>query len=472
MEILENAMLYSSTRGNAPARSLRELLNRGTAEDGGLYAPEAWPELTASELSAMGEQAYDQIASDVLALFGGDDWQQSDFSAGIRKALAGFERSDGPPLHHLEDQLWSMELFHGPTFAFKDYALAPLAEAIDRELTISGKRATVLCATSGDTGAATANAFAGRSQANAVILFPEGRVSDVQRRQMTCLGASNVQAISVRGDFDDCQSIVKSLYQSEAAKEYSYTAVNSINLARILLQTSYYIYASVKIHAECGQSVNFAVPSGNFGNIFAGYIAKQMGAPIGKLIVTSNENDVLPRLFETGMMSKAETIPTISPSMDIQVSSNFERMLWILKGRDGTATRDMQKQLAERSFYELSQSEHSKLTKDFGAMKCGKGDALDTMRQIHEQFGKIICPHSATGYFAADQLKATLDGPIVVTETAHPAKFPTAVEEALGMLPDTPARLEDLFACEEEFVTVSPTVEAVQSVIDGKFGTP
>lgn len=465
-------MLYSSTRGNAPARSLRELLSRGTAEDGGLYVPGTWPELTPGELTTLGGQPYDQIASDVLALFGGAEWQQGDFTAGMRHALAGFERSDGPPLTRLNDQLWSMELFHGPTLAFKDYALAPLAEAIDRELALTGKRATVLCATSGDTGAATANAFAGRSRANAVILFPEGRVSDMQRKQMTCLGAANVQAISVRGDFDDCQSIVKSLYQSDASKEYSYTAVNSINLARILLQTSYYIYASVKIHNDCGQPVNFAVPSGNFGNIFAGYIAKQMGAPIGKLIVTSNENDVLPRLFDTGRMSKAETIPTISPSMDIQVSSNFERMLWLLKGRDGNATRDMQKQLAEQSYYELTQAERSVLTENFGAMKCGKGDALDTMRQLHKQFGKIICPHSATGYFAADQLKATLDGPIVVAETAHPAKFPTAVEEALGTLPDTPARLMDLFAGEEEFATVDPTVEAVQSVIDGKFGTP
>ncbi len=465
-------MLYSSTRGNAPARSLRELLSRGTAEDGGLYVPEAWPELTSSELATLSGRAYDQIASDVLALFGGAEWQQCDFTAGIRKALAGFERNDGPPLSRLDDQMWSMELFHGPTLAFKDYALAPLAEAIDRELTITDKRATVLCATSGDTGAATANAFAGRSRANAVILFPEGRVSDVQRKQMTCLGAANVQAISVRGDFDDCQSLVKNLYQSEVAKEYSYTAVNSINLARILLQTSYYIYASVKIHNDCGQPVNFAVPSGNFGNVFAGYIAKQMGAPIGKLIVTSNENDALPRLFETGMMSKAETIPTISPSMDIQVSSNFERMLWILKGRDGNATRDMQKQLAEKSIYELSQSERSRLTKDFDALKCGKHDALNTMRQIHKQFGKIICPHSATGYFAADQLRATLNGPIVVAETAHPAKFPTAVEEALGTLPETPARLEDLLAREEEFATVDPTVEAVQSVIDGIFATP
>lgn len=465
-------MLYTSTRGNAPARSLRELLRRGTAEDGGLYVPETWPELTPGELSALGGRPYDQIASDVLALFGGAEWQQCDFTAGIRHALAGFERNDGPPLTCLDDQLWSMELFHGPTFAFKDYALAPLAEAIDRELELTGKRATVLCATSGDTGAGTANAFAGRARANAVILFPEGRVSDVQRKQMTCLGAANVQAICVRGDFDDCQSIVKSLYQSEAAEKYSYTAVNSINLARILLQTAYYIYASVKIRNASGQPVNFVVPSGNFGNIFAGYIAKQMGAPIGKLIVTSNENDVLPRLFETGRMSKAETIPTLSPSMDIQVSSNFERMLWILKGHDGTATRDMQEQLARHSYYELSQAEHSRLTETFGAMKCGKGDALYTMRRIHETFGKIICPHSATGYFAANQLKATLDGPVVVAETAHPAKFPTAVEEALGTLPDTPARLEELFARDEEFATVDATVEAVQGVIDEKFGTP
>lgn len=464
-------MLYSSTRGQAPARSLRELLSRGTAEDGGLYVPEAWPALTADELATLSARPYGEIASDVLTLFGGAEWQEGQFGAGISKALAGFERNDGPPLAQLDDQLWSMELFHGPTFAFKDYALAPLAEAIDRELSLSQKRATVLCATSGDTGAATASAFAERARANAVILFPEGRVSDVQRRQMTCLGATNVLAISVRGDFDDCQSIVKKLYQSEAASKYSYTAVNSINLARILLQTAYYIYASAKVHNACSKPANFVVPSGNFGNIFAGYIAKQMGAPIGKLIVTSNENDVLPRLFETGAMSQSETLPTISPSMDIQVSSNFERMLWILKGRNGKKTQELQQQLSEQGRYELLPAELASLNETFGAMKCEKADALNTMRRIYEQFDKVICPHSATGYFAADQLKADLDGPIVVAETAHAAKFPTAVEEAIGIAPETPAKLAELFSKEETFVTVDATVEAVQNAIDENFAT-
>jgi len=315
---------YISTRGGGESLPLSALLTRGTAADGGLFVPQQWPTVSTDLL----EGEYADIATKVLQSFGGESLPDGLIENAVRKATDSFPAPVGPPLTAMGDSLWAMELMHGPTLAFKDFALAPLAEIIDSKLNHDDKTATVLCATSGDTGAATVSAFANRERINAVVLFPDGGVSDFQRRQMTTTGAGNVLPLCVDGDFDDCQRTVKQLYQTEAATRYGYTAVNSINIVRILLQTAYYLRTSGLIQRDTGDQSNFVVPTGNFGNIYAAYIAKQLGAPIGKLIISSNDNDVLPRLFDTGRMQGKKTIKTISPSMDIQVSSNFERLLW------------------------------------------------------------------------------------------------------------------------------------------------
>ena len=462
-------MAYISTRGHGAPVKLQDLLIRGTAEDGGLYVPVDWPTLSSSELSALAQKPYGEVASGILELFGGENWKTGGFSEGIQQSLDNFAVPEGPPLVKLDERLWALELFHGPTFAFKDYALAPLAQTIEHKLHLENGRATVLCATSGDTGAATAAAFAGRRRPRAVILFPENRISEVQRRQMTTLRADNILALSVKGDFDDCQRLVKQLYQSEQAKEFGYTAVNSINLIRILLQTSYYVYCAYKIYRETGESANVIVPTGNFGNIFAGYIAKILGAPIAKLVVTSNENDILPRLFDSGRMQKQLTRPTISPSMDIQVSSNFERMLWLLKGRDSKATRVAQHKFETTGCYDLSESDVASLRQSFFAQRCDREQALDTIGWAHQHFQRTICPHSATAYFAARMLGDSLTGPIIVAETAHAAKFPYPVSIAIGNGPDAPDGIANIFFGFEKYVSVDATVESVQGAIDAAF---
>lgn len=462
-------MAYISTRGHAPPVDLKDLLNRGTAGDGGLYVPEDWPALSADELSALACKPYGEIAAGLLDRFGGEDWISAGFGEGIRQTLDAFATPDGPPLVRLDERLWALELFHGPTFAFKDYALAPLAQTIERKLDLDDGHATVLCATSGDTGAATAAAFARRPRTRAVILFPEGRISEVQRRQMTTLGAENLLALSVKGDFDDCQRLVKQLYRSEQAADYGYTAVNSINLVRILLQTAYYVYCAFKVRRETGEAVNVIVPTGNFGNVFAGHIARLLGAPIATLVVTSNENDILPRLFDSGRMQTQLAQSTISPSMDIQVSSNFERMLWLLKGGDANATRAAQHEFETNGCYDLSESDLALLHESFTAQRCDREQALDTMRWAQQHFQRTICPHSATAYFAARTLGDNLYGPIIVAETAHAAKFPYAVSRALGIGPSVPDGLASVFSGYENTVRVEATVESVQAAIDATF---
>ena len=458
-------MEYISTRGNSPSARLKDLLTRGTAEDGGLFVPEVWPALSTQNLAELASKPYDELTSQLLDIFGGDDWVAADFTSSIRHALNTFT-VDHPPLECLNGRLWSLDLFHGPTYAFKDYALVPLAETIERKLHLDNSHATVLCATSGDTGAATATAFAGRARTQAIILFPEGRISPVQRCQMTTIDAENVLALAVNGDFDDCQRLVKQLYRTEKAIEYGYTAVNSINLVRILLQAAYYIYSAFKVYKTTGNAVNFIVPTGNFGNIFAGYIAKHLGAPIATLVITSNENDILPRLLESGRMYKDIAQPTISPSMDIQISSNFERMLWVIKKQNSRATRRLQDELDTTNSYNLSNSEMAMLHQHFKAVRCNKQQALETMRWVWKNFSRIICPHSATAYFAFNKLRDHLAGPILVTETAHPAKFPEAVVAALGNEPPLPDTLANILSGKENFIEVEATVESVQAAID------
>ncbi len=457
-------MNYISTRGGTESLPLAELLTRGTANNGGLFVPQKWPDAPADLLD--GE--YAEIATRVLLYFGGDTLPAGLIETAINTAMQKFTAPVGPPVNPLDNNLWTLELMHGPTLAFKDFALAPLAEIIDSKLKHDNKRATVLCATSGDTGAATVSAFANRERVNAVVLFPDGGVSDFQRRQMTTTGAGNILPLCVYGDFDDCQRTVKTLYLTQAAEKYGYTAVNSINIVRILLQTAYYLKTSGFIHRTTGEASNYFVPTGNFGNVYAAYIAKQLGAPINTLVVTSNDNDVLPRFFETSRMHGTQTVKTISPSMDIQVSSNFERLLWHIKQGDTTAVDHAQQALETSGGYEISAEEMDRIAEDFTAWRCAEPEAISAIQSVWQKHQKIICPHTATAYHAADKLANTLSGQNVIVETAHPAKFSNAIELAIGEVPTIPAHVKDQFQQQEQYQRVS--VDGVQQAIDDRFG--
>ena len=466
---LEQFLLnYISTRGGE-SLNLAQILTRGTASDGGLFVPEKWPSLSTRELAALLSGEYAEIAGQVLELFGADSLATGNITEVVSKAVQGFQQPVGPPVTQLKDGLWALELMHGPTLAFKDFALAPLAEIIATVLKQENRQATVLCATSGDTGAATVSAFANRDNLRAVVLFPEGGVSEFQRKQMTTTGADNVLTLCVKGDFDACQNMVKALYQTEAAKDYGYTAVNSINMVRILLQTAYYFRTSGLIQKKTGKASSFIVPTGNFGNVYAAYIAKQMGAPINRLIVTSNDNDVLPRLFESSIMQGTATVKTISPSMDIQVSSNFERLLWHIKNCDGTAVQSAQQSLENRSRYELTETEMQTLTTDFRALKCSEGEANSAMQYMQTEFNKTICPHTATAVHAYTTLGPDADAETVIVETAHPAKFSAAVEKATGTTPTAPPYALQQLQNGEVMHSCDATIQSIQAAIDGFF---
>lgn len=462
-------MNYISTRGGDEILSLAELLTRGTASNGGLFVPQQWPGVDSAALDQLTSGEYAEIASRVLALFGADSLPEGLVENATNTAMHRFAKPVGPPLTRLGDSLWSLELIHGPTLAFKDFALAPLAEIIDQNLLHQDRHATVLCATSGDTGAATVSAFANRERLKAVVLFPAGGVSDFQRRQMTTTKASNVLPISVEGDFDDCQRLVKALYQSPAAEAYGYTAVNSINIVRILLQSAYYFRSSGQLSSGPDDRINYVVPTGNFGNVYAAYIARQLGAPINRLIVSSNENDVLPRLFDTGAMQSSQTVKTISPSMDIQVSSNFERLLWHIKNGDGQAVKQSQQDLENSSSYTLSDSEMTTLHGNFSAIRCSQDEAFTSMQRIYDEHQKIICPHTATAIYAAEKMDSMLSGKTVIVETAHPAKFSAAVEKAIGVQPSPPEVASEIMIAEELFETSAASEQNIQQVIDKRF---
>ena len=460
-------MNYISTRGGE-SLNLAQILTRGTASDGGLFVPERWPSVSQKELAALLSGEYAEIAGEVLRHFGAESLP-GNVSEAVARAMESFTRPVGPPVNQIKEGLWALELMHGPTLAFKDFALAPLAEIIATTLKHQNRQAMVLCATSGDTGAATVSAFANRENLSAVVLFPEGGVSDFQRRQMTTTGAGNVLTLCVKGDFDTCQHMVKALYQTDAAQKYGYTAVNSINMIRILLQTAYYFRTSGLIKAKTGKPSNFIVPTGNFGNVYAAYIAKQMGAPIKRLIVTSNDNDVLPRLFESSAMQGQNTVKTISPSMDIQVSSNFERLLWHIKGNSGADVSSAQKSLESTNRYELSDTEMEMLTADFSAMRCTEDHANQTMRYMQQEFNKTICPHTATAMHAYLQMQTESDTETVIVETAHPAKFSDAVKNATGVTPSVPAHASHIMSKQEVTHSAGANLEEIQQSIDSFF---
>ncbi|MEZ5873356.1 MAG: threonine synthase [Hyphomicrobiales bacterium] len=433
-------MKFISTRGQAPALSFEGALLAALAPDGGLFMPEAWPALAPDEIAALAGLDYADAAYRVMSPYLAGDACLGDLEDVLTEAYDGFHHPAVAPLTQIGPNAFLLELFHGPTLAFKDLAMQVVSRLMNRALLRRGARATVVGATSGDTGAAAIEAFRGLDAIDVFILHPKGRISDVQRRQMTTAAEPNVHNIAVEGTFDDCQAIVKALFADRALSErLSLTGINSINFARILAQMPYYFTAAVSLGAP-HRAVAFTVPTGNFGDIFAGYAARAMGLPVQRLVIATNLNDSLPRALGSGVYEPQAVIATSSPSMDIQLASNFERLLFELAGRDAARVGALMDELRARGTFRLSQGELGQLRDLFGAHSIGEHDTEMTIRGVFEETGMLIDPHTAVAV-AASQEEDVGTTPMVVLSTAHPAKFPDAVKRATGQVAEQPERL-------------------------------
>jgi len=463
-------MKYLSTRGSAPILEFEDVLLAGLARDGGLYLPETWPRLGAEEIRALGRLDYPALAARIARPFVDGALSDDELEALFAEAYAGFDHAAVAPLKQLDREVWFLELFHGPTLAFKDFALQVLGRLFDRVLTRRGERVTIVGATSGDTGAAAIEACRDRPQIEAFILHPEGRVSDVQRRLMTTVTAGNVHNIAIDGTFDDCQDLVKAMFNDAAFRdEANLSAVNSINWARIMAQIAYYFAAATALGAP-EREVDFAVPTGNFGNVFAGYAARAMGLPVGRLWVGSNSNDILTRTFETGAMTIAEVRSTLSPAMDIQVSSNFERLLFEISGRDGAQVAALVERFRRTGEAVLEPAALEALRQVFAGRRLDDRETLAEMTRLYRETGEMIDPHSAIGIATARHLAAGSPRPVIALGTAHPAKFPDAVERACGVRPALPPRLADLYQREERCLRLPNDLRQVQAAIRDRLG--
>ncbi len=455
-------MKYVSTRGTAPTLTFAEAMMTGLARDGGLYVPEHIPQMTHAEIAAMAGQSYEDIAFRVMWPYLGGTFGETEFRTLLARAYAGFGHTARAPMVQLAPNHFLLELFHGPTLAFKDFAMQLIGQMMQAVLAKSGERVTIVGATSGDTGSAAMEAFRGLSNVDLFILFPHGRVSEVQRRQMTTPAESNVHALAMEGDFDDCQARVKDMFNDFAFRDgVRLAGVNSINWARVLAQVVYYFTAAVALGAP-HRAVSFTVPTGNFGDIFAGYIARRMGLPIERLVIATNQNDILHRAISGGDYRTDGVKPSISPSMDIQVSSNFERALFDAYGRDGGAVAQLMEELKTGGF-RISQGALESLRATFASGRCSEGETSATIKRTYANTGEILCPHSAVGVKVAEEtLGAT---PMITLATAHPAKFPDAVQAAMGVRPALPPRMADLFERPERLTRVPSDLASLQSLI-------
>jgi threonine synthase len=453
---------YVSTRGAAPVLGFADALLAGLARDGGLYVPAALPEWRPEAIRALRGLAYADAAIQVMEPFIDGEFGAAELAAMTVEAYRGFRHAATAPLVQIDVNLFALELFHGPTLAFKDFAMQWLGRAMNRVLRQRGVRATILGATSGDTGAAAIEAFGGQSQTDVYILYPLGRVSDVQRRQMTTVAKPNVHALAVEGTFDDCQRIVKDLFVDLAFRdEMRLSGVNSINWTRILAQIVYYFVGAVALGAP-ERRVTFAVPTGNFGDILAGYYAKRMGLPIERLIISTNVNDILARALASGRYEPRGVKATQSPSMDIQVSSNFERLLFECSGQDPEAIRTLMGDFARDGSFTISAPILQRIRADFGAERIDETGCRTEMARAYRDSDLVIDPHSAIGVGAARRtLAASPATPVIALGTAHPAKFPDAVERATGVRPSLPAHLADLMDRKETIVVLPNSRSAV-----------
>ncbi len=458
-------MKYISTRGEAPSLGFCDALLAGLGRDGGLYVPEEWPSFTKKEIRAMRGKSYQDIAFTVLSPFIDGEIPGDKFRAMIDEAYATFRHPAIAPIVQTGPNAFIMELFHGSTLAFKDVAMQLLGRLMDHVLTTRNERATIVGATSGDTGGAAIDAFAGRDRTDIFILFPHGKVSPVQQRQMTTSTESNVHAVAINGNFDDCQSLVKEMFNDIAFRDsVALSGVNSINWARIMAQIVYYFTTALALGGP-DRMVSFTVPTGNFGDIFAGYVARQMGLPIDKLVVATNENDILARTLDTGRYEMRDVKATTSPSMDIQISSNFERLLFEVYDRDASKVRGAMANLKQSGSFEIEDDALKSMRKVFRAGRATEKDVAKTIAKTLETTGYLLDPHTAIGVFVANKHETT-SVPMVTLATAHPAKFPAAVKSASGIDPALPTWLANLMVREERFDVLDAELKAVETYIN------
>ena len=458
-------MRYVSTRGQAPVRDFSGVLLAGLAEDGGLYVPEAWPEFSPADWRALRGLPYPELAARVVHAFVGSAIPFATLQSLCRDAYAGFDHPAIAPLVQIETGLFVQELFHGPTLAFKDLAMQLLGRLFEHVLAERDKRITIVGATSGDTGSAAIEAFANRPRLDIVILHPEGRTSEVQRRQMTTVLAPNVGNIAVAGTFDDCQDLVKAMFaDAPFRRELRLSAVNSINWARVAAQIPYYVAAALALGAP-EHEVAFAVPTGNFGNVLAAWAARRMGLPIARLVVGSNRNDILCRFLASNDMSVQAVEPSLSPSMDIQVSSNFERLLFELLGRDGAATAATMLAFRSTGRMPVPPAAWQRARQLFHGFRLDDAATIVEIRRLHAASGYLADPHSAIAVAAARTLPCGHGVPMVAMATAHPAKFPDAIQQAIGSRPPLPTRLADLYERTERCTSAPNDLAAVEAQV-------
>ncbi|MEM6487097.1 MAG: threonine synthase [Pseudomonadota bacterium] len=464
-------MRYVSTRGQAPALSFEDTVLAGLARDGGLYVPQTFPTLTADAIRALRGLAYEEVALRVMRPFVGEFGDDA-LARVIRDAYAVFRHPARAPLVQTGPADWILELHHGPTLAFKDFAMQVVARLFEAILARRGGRVTIVCATSGDTGSAAMEAFRGRANCDLVVLYPHGRVSDVQRRQMTTPTEPNVHALAVEGTFDDCQALVKAMFNDHAFRDaMRLGAVNSINWGRVLAQTVYYFTAAVALGAP-ERTVSFSVPTGNFGDILAGEVARRMGLPVGQLVIATNENDILHRTLATGVSEARGGEPTVAPAMDNQVSSNFERLLFELYGRDAAATAAAMAEQKATGRFALPQGGLDTLRAGYGSHRSPRAETLATIAAVQHSTGMVIDPHTAIGVNAAQACRRAPDQTMVTLATAHAAKFPDAVVEACGTHPALPVHLADLYDRPERLARVPADLAAVEEAVRARVAEP
>jgi threonine synthase len=459
-------MNYISTRGQAPVLGFGEAMMTGLARDGGLYVPETVPELGKDEIAALAGLPYEELAFRIMRPFLGGFFGEDEFRGLIARAYSGFGHAARAPLKQLGPNHFLMELFHGPTLAFKDFAMQIIGQMMQAALSKTGERITIVGATSGDTGSAAIEAFRGLANVDVFILFPHGRVSEVQRRQMTTPSEANVHALAMDGDFDDCQARLKDMFNDFAFRDgVRLAGVNSINWARVLAQVVYYFHAGLALGAP-HRKISFTVPTGNFGDIFAGYIAKRMGLPVDRLVIATNQNDILDRAMRGGAYRTTGVVPSMSPSMDIQVSSNFERALFDALGRKGAAVQSLMDGLKQGGGFAIPETALAALRAEFDSGRASEEETLATIARVLAQSGELLCPHSAIGVKVAEEHVGL--APMVTLATAHPAKFPDAVEKASGIRPALPPRMAGLFQRPERVTRVPNDLAALKALIQDR----
>lgn len=458
-------MRYVSTRGEAPALGFSDVMLAGLARDGGLYVPETWPMLTPAAIGGLFGRPYAEVATEIIRPFTGGEIADTELARMANDAYASFRHPAVAPLTQVGPRSFILELFHGPTLAFKDVAMQLLARLMDHALAHRGARTTIAVATSGDTGGAAVEAFRGLRSIDLVVLYPHDRISEVQRRMMTSVPDGNVHTLAIEGTFDDCQALVKAMFNHHAFRDrVALSGVNSINWARIVAQTVYYFTSAVALGAPA-RSVDFTVPTGNFGDIFAGYVAKRMGLPIGRLRIATNVNDILARTLATGAYELRDVRATTSPSMDIQVSSNFERLVFEAAGRDAAAVRGLMASLGQSGRFELPAAAIRAIRADFDAGSADEEETAAAIRAAYRESGQLIDPHTAVAVAVEEKETANPPVPMVMLSTAHPAKFPDAVEAACGVRPELPAWLGDLMTRPERVTVMAAKQAEVEAFV-------